>query len=208
MSEFFEDLLLSFSRESDAHARSEIEGRLWSQFGREVAVMVVDMSGFSSLTQRYGVVHYLSMVKRMQLTAEPVVAAHEGQVVKFEADNCFCVFPDTLRAIRAAIALNLAFDAANIVTPPELDVRVSCGIDYGKVLLVEGQEFYGNPVNRASKLGEDVAGPGEILVTGEAMATVPERESIASRPIRLTIAGIEIAASIVTYKREHPGYLS
>ena len=202
MSELFEELLLDYSRASEASARHVIEQRLWSEFGRELAVLVLDMSGFSSLTQRYGVVHYLSMVKRMQLTAKPVITTHGGTVVRFEADNCFSTFPRPLEAIRAAIALNLAFDAANIVTPPELDVRVSCGIDYGMVLLVGSRDFYGNPVNRASKLGEDVAGPGEILVTGDAMATLTDRDEIDSRPVRLTIAGIDIDASTVLYRRK------
>jgi adenylate cyclase len=205
MSERFEDLLLGFSRESNAHTRGDIERQLWSEFGRELAVLVMDMSGFSSLTQRFGVVHYLSMVKRMQLTAKPIVTTHDGEVVKFEADNCFCVFPTAVSAIRAAIALNLAFDAANIVTPPELDVRVSCGIDYGAVLLVGNRDFYGNPVNRASKLGEDVAGPGEILVTGAAMETVSAEEAIDSRPMRLAIAGIEIDACLIHYRRGGAG---
>ena len=50
------------------------------------------MSGFSLLTRRYGIVHYLSMVRRMQEVTRPIVHDHSGSVVKFEADNGFAVF--------------------------------------------------------------------------------------------------------------------
>lgn len=188
----FSDLLLSYSGESDPAERKRIEAKIWDDFGVERAVLVVDMSGFSELTQRHGIVHYLSMVRRMQLTAQPIIESHGGEVIKFEADNCFAMFPDSLGAIRASIALNLAFGATNILTPPELDIRISSGIDFGDILCVDGEDYFGNPVNRASKLGEDVARPGEILVTKEAMDRVPEDAEVDRDPIRLSISGIEI----------------
>jgi class 3 adenylate cyclase len=188
----FSDLLLSYSGESDPAERKRIEEKMWADYGVERAVLVMDMSGFSELTQRHGIVHYLSMVRRMQLTAQPIIESHGGVVVKFEADNCFAMFPDTLAAIRASIALNLAFGASNVLTPAELDIRISCGIDFGDILCVDEEDYFGSPVNRASKLGEDVARPGEILVTREAMDRVPEEAEVRREPIRLSISGIEI----------------
>ena len=195
----FGDLLLAYSGESDPDDRARIEKEIWDEFGVERAVLVVDMSGFSQLTQRHGIVHYLSMVRRMQLTAQPIIESHAGRVIKFEADNCFAAFPDALGAIRSSIALNLAFDASNILTPSELDIRISSGVDFGDILVVDGSDFFGNPVNRASKLGEDVARPGEILVTAEAMARVPEDAEIERNPIRLSISGIEIDGFSIQY---------
>jgi class 3 adenylate cyclase len=188
----FSDLLLSYSGESDPAERKRIEEKMWADFGVKRAVLVMDMSGFSELTQRHGIVHYLSMVRRMQLTAQPIIESHGGVVVKFEADNCFAMFPDPLGAIRASVALNLAFGASNVLTPPELDIRISCGIDFGDILCVDEEDYFGSPVNRASKLGEDVARPGEILVTREAMDRVPEEAEVRREPIRLSISGIEI----------------
>jgi len=198
--ERFQALLLEYSQQSDPTERRRIEDALWAEFGAEYAVLVLDMSGFSLLSRKYGVVQYLSMVRRMQLTAEPIISSHDGWVVKFEADNCFALFPEPLAAIRAAIALNLAFDAANILTPPELDIRIACGIDWGKILLV-GRDCFGDAVNRASKLGEDLAGPGEILVAQEAMAYVPPEAGIKSRPLALSIAGVPLQAFAIEYRR-------
>src|SRR5690349_16341527 len=165
----FQALLLRYSHEADPDARAALDARLWREYGAERAVLVLDMSGFSRLTTRYGIVHYLSMVRRMQVTAEPIVDGFAGTLVKFEADNCFAMFETVDAALRAAVELNEAFDRANFDTPDDLDIRISTGIDYGPILVIENRDFFGDPVNRACKLGEDLAHPGEILLTRAAM---------------------------------------
>lgn len=195
----FEELLIAYSRQTEPGPRLRIETEIWQRFGAELSVLVVDMSGFSMLAQRHGIVHYLSMIRRMQLTALPIVESHQGRVVKFEADNCYAVFPDPVQAARAAIALNLAFTASNILTEDELDIRVACGIDHGRVLLLGTDDLYGHAVNRASKLGEDVAEAGEILITAEAMERMPAEAGIEGRAMELAISGIALAAFAIRY---------
>jgi class 3 adenylate cyclase len=136
------------------------------------------------------------------MTAEPVIDSYGGTVVKFEADNCFATFLDPLKAVRCGIALNVAFNASNILTPDELDIGISCGIDHGPILVVDGKDFFGNPVNRACKLGEDVSGPGEIIVTREAMAEIPEQTDIVFDSVQFTISGITIDAFVVNHWRK------
>ncbi len=198
----FQELLLSFSQESSLEKRKKIESELWNLYGTEQVVFVLDMSGFSLLTRKYGIIHYLSMVRRMQLTVAPIIEAYEGKVIKFEADNCYAAFPDTLPAINAAISMRLAFNASNLLTPEDFDVHISCGIDYGKILLVDNEDFFGDPVNRACKLGEDVAAADEILVTREAMQRVPPEAKIKSREVNISISGISIAAHSIEYRAQ------
>jgi len=193
-SDRFQDLLLRYSREPDSVQRQALDAELWREFGADRAVLVLDMSGFSELSIRYGIVHYLSMVRRMQLIAEPIVSRYSGTLVKFEADNCFAMFPEVAGAIEAAFELNEAFRAANESTPEELDIRIACGIDYGPILVVPGVDFFGNAVNRASKLGEDLADAGEILVTREAMATLPADATISSSQRHFDTSHISIEA--------------
>jgi class 3 adenylate cyclase len=167
-------LLASFSHEKDPVKRREIDARIWAEYGVEMAVLVVDMSQFSLMTQRYGIVHFLSTVLRMQLAVRPVIGKFGGSIVKFEADNCFAVFPEPAAAIQAGLALMRAIAVDNETAEENAGISVSCGIDYGRFLLLDGKDFYGSAVNFASKLGEEVARPGEILVTAQAMALVPE----------------------------------
>jgi class 3 adenylate cyclase len=199
MDKRFEELLLLYGQENEADKREKIETTLWQEFGKVKAVFVMDMSGFSLLSHRHGIVHYLSIVKRMQLTTQPIIEKYRGQVVKFEADNCFAMFDDPLSAVRAAIALNTAFFAMNVLTADEFDIRVSIGIDYGDVLLIGGPDYFGNTVNRACKIGEDIGGPGEILVTATAFKQIPETAGIQGRKVEIAIAGVPVEV----YSIEH-----
>lgn len=198
----FHEQLLSFSQSEIIDERRKIEESLWDEFGSEYAVFILDMSGFSLLTRKYGIVHYLSMVRRMQMTTEPIVKSYGGFMIKYEADNCFAVFPDPLSAVNAAIAMQHAFSAENILTSEDLDIHISCGIDYGKILVVGHEDCFGDPVNRASKMGEDLAVAGEILVTKEAMQMIPENAGIKAREINVSISGITIPAYMIEYRNE------
>ena len=196
----FQDLLLKFSQAEEPDERAKIEKVLWGNYGEEQAIFVLDMSGFSRLTRKYGIIHYLSMVRRMQMTTEPIVKSFDGYMIKYDADNCFALFPAPLNAVNAAIAMQHAFDASNILTADDLDIRIACGIDFGKILVIGGEDCFGDAVNRASKLGEDVAEAGDILVTQEAMQMVPPEAGIKAREISISISGINIPAYVVDYR--------
>ncbi len=196
----FQDLLLNFSQAEDPAERKIIETALWETYGQEQAVFVLDMSGFSRLTRKYGIIHYLSMVRRMQLTTGPIVKSFDGYMIKYDADNCFALFPAPLNAINAAIAMQHAFDAANILTADDLDIRIGCGVDFGRILVIGSEDCFGDAVNRASKLGEDIAEAGDILVTKEAMQLVPAEAGIKAHEISISISGIEIPAYTVEYR--------
>lgn len=194
LSERFQQTLLDYSQEADTARREAMEAQLWHEYGAERAVLVLDMSGFSELSHRYGIVHYLSMVRRMQLTTGPIVQRYQGALVKFEADNGFAMFPTVDDAIEAALELNAAFATANEQTPDELDIRIACGIDYGRILVIEGWDFFGNAVNRASKLGEDLANAGEILVTQDAVQHLAAEHRHVLHPQYFEISGLRIDA--------------
>jgi adenylate cyclase len=201
MAQKFQELLMQFSQSEVTEERKSIERNLWNEYGAEYAVFVLDMSGFSMLTRKYGIVHYLAMVRRMQLTTEPLVKSNGGFMIKYEADNCFAVFPDPLSAVNAAIAMQHAFAASNLQTPEDQDIHISCGIDYGKLLIIGREDCFGDPVNRASKIGEDVAAAGEILITKEAMDMIPTEACIRAREINVSISGISIPAYLIDYKK-------
>jgi class 3 adenylate cyclase len=58
---------------------------------------------------------------------------------------------------------------ANSLFGADEQVYLSVGIDYGRVLLIGDIDFFGDPVNTASKLGEDLAVKAETLVTERAL---------------------------------------
>jgi class 3 adenylate cyclase len=206
MNDRFKQLLLRFSHELDDDNRKLIEEELWEDYGTENAVMVIDMSGFSLLSQTYGIVHYLSMISRMHLITEPLIKEYNGQVIKFEADNCFAVFSDPTSAVLCSLSLNQAFGEINEFTPKEMDIHISCGIDYGSILVVDEKDLYGNAVNRASKLGEDLAKTDQILITKEVKEKLSCSDQIWFEEYEFTVSGIDITAYSVLPKQAREGH--
>ncbi len=139
-------------------------------FTQRRAVLVLDMSGFSRVTQAYGIVTFLVMIMKMRGLSEPLIEAHNGELVKAEGDNLFCLFPDVDDAVGAALEIMAALDQANTFQPHDRRLYASVGIGYGDVLVLEHADLFGDEVNKASKLGEDIAKRGEILLTASARA--------------------------------------
>ena len=68
--------------------------------------------------------------------------------------------------------------------------------------MVGHEDCFGDPVNRASKMGEDLALAGEILVTKEAMEMIPNSAGIKAREMNVSISGITIPAYQIQYRNE------
>ena len=84
--------------------------------------------------------------------------------------------------------------------PGEFDSRVSRGIDFRKLLIVEDRDLFGNAVHQASKFGKDLAGPGEIVITEDALLRIPSKKSPKARSLRLSLSGIELDAYSVAFR--------
>jgi adenylate cyclase len=175
------------------HERQQVEERVWRLFGVERAIMALDMSQFSLSVRRSGIVPYLSQIRRMQVVTAPIVRECGGEVIKYVADNLMAVFPDVLEAVNAAVRINRALPAA------EAGPAVAIGIDHGRFLMIPGEDCFGDPVNVAYKLGEDLARPGEILVTAAARARLGEGAPHALREQQVSVSGLEFRAYSVSY---------
>jgi len=80
-------------------------------------------------------------------------------------------FPDARAACAGVLALDKALGAWNAGRPEDERYRFSYGIGYGDLVEVEG-DLFGLEVNLASKLGEDLAEPGEALLSPAAAAAL------------------------------------
>lgn len=157
-----------------------IDAAIEQAFVRDVAMLVLDMCGFSRITARHGVIHFLAMVQQMEQAARPAIAGNGGEVIKQEADNLFAVFSQPGQALEAALDILRALDAMNAVQPPEAALHASIGIGYGPTLVIAGKDLFGHEMNMACKLGEDIATAGEILLTTSAhQALAPGRYTFA-----------------------------
>jgi adenylate cyclase len=170
---------------------AQIDAKVSEIFGRTHAVLVMDMSGFSRLTIKHGIMHFLAMIHRMNAITIPAIEEHGGKVIKSEADNVFAIFPDVQAAVETALDINRRFSAANTMLPDEMDIHGKFGIGYGEVLIVENQDMFGSEVNLASKLGEDLASREEILITETAFGRL-ENGFAEFDEIEMSISGLNL----------------
>lgn len=187
-------LLIDALAQADPGQREAGERRIRDAFEVERAVLVLDMSGFSLSVRRSGIIAHLCQIRRVQRLALPIVEDHGGELVKCEADNILAVFANPAMAVDAALAINRA-----ISSPPEhpaggMPVTVGIGVDFGKLLLIPGKDAFGDAVNIAHKLGEDVARASEILVTEEAWRRIGPQEYRHAEMPELSLSGLKLRA--------------
>jgi len=180
-------------RNQHPHAAERIDDEIRAIFGRRIAILALDMCEFTATANRLGIIHYLAMIEEMANAARPAVDANRGIVVKQEADNLFAAFEHPQEALEAALDIFLAFEAVNTVVPDERGLQGCIGIGFGETLLVGHADMFGEEVNLACKLGEDLAQPREILLTHAAHEALPPgRYRFSGR--RYGLSGFEIEA--------------
>ncbi len=177
--------------------RAAVEQKILDTYQRRKTVLALDMSGFTLTVRREGILAYLCQIRRMQTLTVPIVSAHQGEVVKCEADNLLAVFDEPDRAVEAAVAMI----KATLPDPPNdgAVLRFSIGIDCGQLLLISGIDCFGDPVNLAYKLGEDIARPGEVLITAGVRDGLKDTALLPLREMQLSISGVELTAYGVSF---------
>lgn len=168
----------------------EIDDEIRALYEQTVAILTMDMSGFSRSTVHHGIIHFLAMIHQMRSGAIPAITGNGGKVIKFEADNVFATFPTVDQAVEASKDMVRAFNAMNAVLPDERHIFGSFGIGYGKTLIVDGEDLFGEEMNTACKLGEDLAEPSEVLITDAAKNMLNPKYRLI--PKTVMIGGMEI----------------
>ena len=165
----FDRLIAEFAELRDATEMEAARQLIWEKFGVEGAVFISDMASFSSTSRKIGVCHFLKLIHRARRIIAPLIAKNGGLLLKCDADNCYAFFENTDDAVRASFDINEELFRHNDEFSLTEQIYLSVGIDYGRVLLIGDVDFFGDPVNTASKLGEDLAIKAETLVTKRAM---------------------------------------
>jgi class 3 adenylate cyclase len=179
-------------RNEHPESLAEIDAEIWRRFGQTRAVLVLDMCGFSRLTMRYGITHFLAMIRRLATIVRPIITTAGGRVVKTEADNVFATFDDVPAALHAARTIHANLEAANTFLPEDWDLHAGIGIGFGPLLVVGNDDLFGSEMNVASKLGEDLAERGEILLSAAAHARLGADATVGFDEIVTEISGLSL----------------
>ena len=145
-------------RPDDKH---KVDVLMHKRFTQRKAVLVVEMFEQAEISRRDGVLSYISQVLRMKRICGSSVADWRGKTVRAVetkvVGQVFALFDNPADAV--ACALECTHDCHSEA------FELQCGIGYTDVLNLDACNVFGDAVNFAFKLGEDVAGENEILVT-------------------------------------------
>jgi adenylate cyclase len=160
-----------------------MDQRIWDLFGEEWTVMFTDLAGFSRNVEEFGIVHFLQVIWDHTRLLTPVIADHDGLLLKTEGDSMLLLFRRPRRAVDCALAMQRACAQVNQRRRPEDQILLCIGLGHGRVLRIGDEDVWGQEVNAASKLGEDTAKAGEILVTAALHAELTADASLRFEPI-------------------------
>lgn len=151
-------------RINDPSAAAAVDDEVWRTCGVDRAIFVSDLSGFTRLTRKHGILHFLAMYRRSTRLAMPLLEARGGRCVKREADNLIYSFERASDAVEAARSIVRETAALDAELSEDERVYPCIAIGFGRVIELT-DDVFGDEVNVAFKLGEDVAGKREILVS-------------------------------------------
>lgn len=174
--------------------RDEIIGSINRDYEQTVAVLIMDSCGFSRTVHEYGIVHFMALLERLWRLVEPVVTEFGGRPLREDADNLYAVFPDVRSALGCAKAIHERVEIANGPLPASSEIYVALGIGYGPVLLVGEDDAWGDEMNLACKLGEDIAQQGEVLLTEQARRSLGDDGADTFETLDLRVSGMQMTA--------------
>jgi adenylate cyclase len=137
---------------------SEAQGR--GRGDRELAIVFTDLVGFSDWTLEAGDTSAVELLRQVGLATEPIVAEHDGRIVKRLGDGLMAVFDDPCEAVDAALEMRGA------IADVEVDghrPRLRAGVHLGRPRQL-GSDFFGVDVNVAARVAA-AAGPDQVLVS-------------------------------------------
>jgi len=159
--------------------------------GQPVAVQYsfafIDISGFTSYCETQGEHAAIELLSRFRFLTRSTAVRRGVRIAKWLGDGVMLVAVNQNPAVATAAELMLRCAASGI------DTHV--GLVRGPVLLFEGDDYVGRPVNLAARLC-DVAAPCQMLASG---LVEPLPSWVSVEPLtQVDLPGIDIASGIVS----------
>jgi adenylate cyclase len=118
----------------------------------------IDISGFTSFTDQQGDAASVARLAEFRVVVRDVASHHGVRIDKWLGDGAMFVCVESGPLLAAVLDIETRLVDAGFPLP------LRAGIAGGMVILFEGDDYIGTPVNLASRLCTDAA-PGQTLVT-------------------------------------------
>src|SRR5262245_8237989 len=131
---------------------------------RLAAILAADVVGYTQLMEKDETGTLATLKDRRRSILNPLVAAHQGRIVKVMGDGVLVEFASAVNAVGCAAELQKQMAAANDGLPEDRRILLRVGINLGDVV-VEGGDLYGDGIIIAVRL-QAMAEPGGICLSG------------------------------------------
>jgi class 3 adenylate cyclase len=127
----------------------------------------IDLSGFTMLTDERGVGEAVAALSMFRAVVRERAGWRGVRVAKWLGDGAMLVATEPRPLLDAVVRMEQALDARGCPLP------LRGGVAAGRVILFEGDDYIGRPVNLAARLCDD-AEPHQLLVTASLYDTAGE----------------------------------
>jgi len=155
----------------------------------------VDLCGFTRFTEVHGDEEAVAVLTDFRTLVRDVASEHGVRVAKWLGDGAMFVSTDGPALATALIELDRRSAGA-------VHLPLRAGVSGGDVILFEGDDYIGNPVNLAARLS-DLAAPGEVLATADMAEFVPDAGAVRTVEPR-SVPGFMQPVAIVTVDIAEP----
>ncbi len=155
----------------------------------------VDLCGFTRFTEAHGDEEAVAALTGFRALVREIASEHGVRVAKWLGDGAMFVSTDGRSLVLALCDLERR--AGQAVTLP-----LRGGLAAGDVILFEGDDYIGGPVNLAARLCDD-AGPGEFLAEADLGQFALEPTAVRPMGTRI-VPGFIRPVSVVAIATEDP----
>jgi class 3 adenylate cyclase len=148
----------------------------------------VDLCGFTRFTDTHGDDAAVDVLTRFRACVRETASEHGVRVAKWLGDGCMFVSTSSPQLVEMILSLTRRADELELTLP------LRAGMSSGAVILFEGDDYIGGPVNLAARLC-DAAGPHELLASAELAGSVPmwaEYVDVGPRPLQGFVQRIDV----------------
>lgn len=153
-------------------------GTRYGHLLREVAVALVDLSGYTQLTREHGPAVARQLVRSMVSAVREAARQRGGTLGEAVGDEVLVFFDDPKHALLAIVETMHTLEQISSRHRPA-PVRVHVGMDYGPGI-VESNDVWGDVINRAKRC-QSVARANEIVVSAQLAESLKQTGDIADQ---------------------------
>ncbi|HEX6312029.1 MAG TPA: adenylate/guanylate cyclase domain-containing protein [Acidimicrobiia bacterium] len=159
----------------------------------------VDLCGFTRFTDAHGDEESVAVLTQFRACVREVASEYGVRVAKWLGDGAMFVSTEPRQLVAAVVELEHRLDVAQGALP------IRAGMAGGDVILFEGDDYIGGPVNLAARLC-DGAQPNEVLASADLAEFKPtwtEARPVGTRnvpgfvqPIEVVRVGLPVTAEL------------